>query len=136
MSDSIPKNAFCFLIWNKNGGRIDPNYRPVFGPEEGSDDPGVGQRVGGYCEHAIDCATCLWMQEELSKHPPNQVAWLCPECAGEVGAWAKYQQIGRLLWGHYSEGYCQNPSCWMIERTGSPKWSIMLQLVLGDWQRR
>jgi hypothetical protein len=116
--------TFCLLLWVENGGLVDQHGVPYLDPHE-------VDYVRGSCTRASDCERCAVMARELVRHPEGSYAWLCPECAAVVATRAKERRIKGVLPGHYTEGWCQNPGCWMFSRLSEPRYSIFLQLALG-----
>ena len=117
----IDHESFCQLLWAANGGQVNQKGIPI---------PGRGF-IRGYCRRSKDCALCPIMAQELVQHPAEAQAWLCTDCVNTVSVRAKERRMKGVLLGHYTEGYCQNPACWMISRIGEPRYSVLLQLVLG-----
>ena len=116
------KQAFCLLLWQENGGRVDDQGRPLF---EIYDAP------RGLCTKPYDCATCdLFIRAQVNT--PGTKMWVCHECARSLSR--EHKEIGRRITisGHYNEGFCQNPRCWHLYTSEeiSPKRSSFLQLVV------
>lgn len=122
------KLAFCLLLWVEQGGQVDSMGRPLspslagLSPialededlEEGADiDPETTTHipVRGTCTTPWDCSTCQLMQNELSRHNPDQINWICPACLDEVFKTAKHKGIKLFAPGHYSEGICTYKKC-------------------------
>lgn len=113
------QQAFCILLWRANGGAVDANGKPQF-----KSDP-----VRGICTRAYDCSTCGLMQQELRFQKPFESWWVCPSCASTLKSRRDAKGEHLQLLGFYTEGECQSPAC---TREGEYKFSILLQLVLGD----
>lgn len=123
--------GFCLLLWAYNGGQVGPNG-PIFSSRSS---PSIG-----YCAEPTDCFSCPLMQQEMAKHPPGTVNWVCPSCIPEVIKLAKEKGISIHIPGHYTEGQCQFVNCSRGARTEEvPQhqevpvgYSRLLQLIVGD----
>lgn len=125
------KEAFCLLLWRATGGTFDSRMRPLI--EQGD---GYVHYPRGYCTRPYDCFECVLMQQELSMHPDDEKMWVCPTCVSEVVKLARIAGARCDLVGHYTEGFCQFPSCTrpavVIGELEQPeRFSRFLQLIIG-----
>lgn len=114
------QQAFCPLLWRANGGAFNADGTPRH--SEQSEYP-----IRGLCTRAYDCDSCELMMEELTYHAPYTVWWCCPDCISDLKKKSAGRGLHLSLPGFYTEGTCWNPSC---QREG--RYSVLLQLVLGD----
>lgn len=128
--ESKPPSEFCLLLWTSKGGRIGPKGGPIFSSKPISD---------GYCDNPTDCYGCPLMQEEIAKHEPGMVTWVCPGCLNDLIEKANSKGIAISFPGHFTEGQCQYSNCQRPARQENvprpqevvPGYSRLLQLVIG-----
>lgn len=123
------KESFCLLLWRSNGGRVTDDLRIA---RQGFNLEGeIPQYSRGYCTKPYDCYSCDILQEEIHKHPPGSVIWLCIDCVKQETQRCKEAERPFHLPGFYTEGHCQSPEC---ERPAGPegliRYSRFLQLFI------
>lgn len=117
-----PDDAFCPLLWQANGGRLNQKGQPIFD----------GDPVRGRCHEPGDCHRCELMQNVIFNLVSQGVIslWICPSCVGVVHDEAEEQGINIKMPGFYTEGLCQRPKCYRGEDVGdNRRFSSVLQLL-------
>lgn len=117
-----PDDAFCQLLWQANGGRLNQDGQPIFD----------GNPVRGRCHEPGDCDRCELMQGVLANLATQGIVslWICPSCAGVVYDEAEELGIHVRLPGFFKEGMCQRPKCHRGEQWGDQgRYSSVLQLL-------
>ena len=126
------KEAFCILLWVRNGGTVDNKGRPIspnrvgqlevitnddldeeMAAAEHPTEESVQERryARGSCTRPYDCTSCHLMQDELANYDPSEVVWVCPDCLHGIFRSAKKAGIKITAPGHYSEGICEFLGC-------------------------
>jgi hypothetical protein len=124
MSEEGKKEAFCPLLFHAGGGVFKRGFNP--------DLSGIPPR--GVCTRPYDCDTCVYMQNQISYFPPEQITWVCPACLDTVIEWGQQNGVKVELWGFYSEGYCEYPGCVRQEDptiSQPARYSTFRQIVYG-----